>query len=89
MWLKFGLHLLFRFKPAHAFAGLAVDKEDQGGDAHHLVLHGDIGVVVYVNFDNFDFVPPFSGELFDDRVEHFARATPDRAKIDEDRFVGL
>ena len=86
---KFLFELFLRQEAGGAFGGLAVLEQDERGNAHDLVLHGDIGIVVDVHLDDLHFRLPFGGELFDDGIEHFARAAPDGAEIDENGLIGL
>lgn len=67
----------------------AADEEDEGGDAHNLVGHGEVLVVVHIEFDDFDFAMPLLGELGDDGVKLFAGVTPDGGEIHEDGLGGL
>lgn len=80
---------VFGLEAGDALHGLAAFKEHQGGNAHHLVIHGYQWLVVHIQPDDFDFSLPFIRQLLHDRVEHFAWCTPGRAEIHQHRQVGL
>ena len=81
----FGFDLVLWQVAGDALLDLAALEEHEGWDAHHAVLHHDVGILVRVKFDDFDFAVPLTGELFDDRCDHLARLAPIRRKIYQNR----
>ncbi len=80
---------VFRLVAGEALDGLTGLEEHQGWDAHDLVIHRELGVVVDVQLEDGDFASPIVGELPDDRVEHLARLAPGGREIDQDGSCSL
>jgi|GEM_PF-2210988 len=75
----FGLHTdngVFHF---------AVLDEHEHGDGAHVVLGGQVGVFVHIDFGDLDGGSLFSGQLFQDRCQHPAGAAPFSPKVHDDR----
>ena len=77
----FGLYLVFGQVSGDAFLDFAALEEHEGGNAHDAVLHHDVGIQIRIQLDDLDLAAPFTGELFDDGCDHFARLTPVCRKI--------
>ena len=67
---------------------LAVLEKDEGGDAADAVLHGNVGVVVHVDFGDVELAVVFEGEVVDGGGDHFAGAAPFGPEVHEDGEVG-
>src|ERR1700722_1740681 len=64
-------------------------EENQAGDARDLVLSGDGGVLVRIQFDELRFAGVCGCDLLDDRPEHAARPAPRCPEIYENRLAAV
>jgi hypothetical protein len=68
---------------------LPVFEEEQGRDGANVVLKRKALIFVNVNFSDLDCAGFFTGNLVQERGNHFAGTAPFRPKIDNDRLVAL
>jgi len=85
MLFDLGAQALAGLKARQAFGRLPCQEEDQRGHTQYAKLHGQIGVLVYVNLAQFQLAVPQAGKFFEDRFELFARMTPLGAELDQHR----
>ena len=71
------------------FGNFSALEEKQGGDVVDIVLLGELGLLIDVDFDDLDLVGQFPGNFVEQWSDHLARAAPFSPKIDDDQFVGL
>src|SRR5439155_31731 len=75
--------------PHHASLLLPVLEHDQGGDRHHAVPAGGLGVVVHVHLAHRQGSGLVPGQPLDNRRHHVAGHTPFCPEVDQHRLVRL
>src|SRR3954468_18860821 len=82
------VQLRLRRRADQLIRDLAVLEEEQGGDAHHVVLLRDILMRVDVELADLQLALVFGGELVDERRDGAAGPAPGGPEIDQDGLGG-